>query len=375
MQSKHIQDDPIRLSVIVPCYNEKNTLFQSVVNLLGIQDDKLKLEVIIVDDKSTDGSRDIAQELISKYPEVKFVAHDINYGKGAALRTGFQHASCDYVAVHDADLEYDPNDLKQLLEPLAQGKADVVYGSRYLKRGTRRVIYFWHSLMNRGLTFVSNMFTDLDLTDMETCYKLFRREIINSITIEEDRFGFEPEITAKVAQSGCRVYEMPISYFGRTYAEGKKINWKDGLRALYCIFHYSAPSTILPLQMLLYFFIGGFSAVANVVLFGMLISLNVTLIVATLISFYIAAFINYILCIKLLFRHNTRWSISKEIVYYLILVSIISIIDYLLTAAFMSLDFSPITSKCIAALLGFVLNFCGRKYIIFVTNMGKQWLR
>jgi glycosyltransferase involved in cell wall biosynthesis len=176
--------------------------------------------------------------------------HDYNRGKGAALRTGFQHATGNFVAVQDADLEYDPQDLKRLLGPLRDGVADAVFGSRFLSHGAHRVLYFWHYLGNALLTFLSNMLTDLNLTDMETCYKVFRRDVIQSITIEEDRFGVEPELVAKVAQQRLRIYEMGISYYGRTYEEGKKIGIKDGFRALYCIFHYNAHRAPLPIQFL-----------------------------------------------------------------------------------------------------------------------------
>ncbi|MFW5734632.1 MAG: glycosyltransferase family 2 protein [Oceanidesulfovibrio sp.] len=202
----------VSLSIVIPCYNEERTLRQCVERVLDIQDDALRLELIIVDDCSQDNSLGIARELATEYPEIRVLSHEANQGKGAALRTGFQFATGDYVGIQDADLEYDPAELKKLLTPLVQGNADVVYGSRYLRPQTRRVLYFWHSLMNRTLTFISNMFTDLDLTDMETGYKIFRRDIIQGIHIEEDRFGFEPEITAKIAQNGCDVYEMAISY-------------------------------------------------------------------------------------------------------------------------------------------------------------------
>jgi dolichol-phosphate mannosyltransferase len=225
----------VKLSVIIPCYNEERTLNNCVKKVLGIASETLSLEVLIVDDCSKDRSLEIARELEKQYPEVSVLCHEKNMGKGAALRTGFGTATGDFVAVQDADLEYDPMDLKRLLLPLMAGKADVVLGSRFLSSGAHRVLYFWHSLGNRFLTFLSNMFSDLNLTDMETCYKVFRREVIKSINIEEDRFGFEPEIVAKLASMRLRVYEMGISYYGRTYEEGKKIGAKDGFRAIYCI--------------------------------------------------------------------------------------------------------------------------------------------
>jgi len=223
---------PLTLSVVIPCFNEEKTLAVCVSNVLAIADGSLQLQIIMVDDCTVDRSLQIAEELKARHSEIDVFHHIKNQGKGAALRTGFAHARGDYVAVQDADLEYSPLDLKRLLGPLVAGDADVVFGSRFQSTGAHRVLYFWHSLGNRFLTFLSNMLTDLNLTDMETCYKVFRREVIQSIAIEESRFGFEPEIVAKVAQRRLRLYEMGISYRGRTYAEGKKIGVKDGFRAL-----------------------------------------------------------------------------------------------------------------------------------------------
>ena len=219
---------------MVPCYNEHATIVQLIKRVLESQ---WVAEVIVVDDFSTDGTRDL---LIGVTDErVRVILHDRNQGKGAALRTGFALATADFVLVQDADLEYDPAEYDHLLEPLVADVADAVYGSRFMSGRPHRVLYFWHSVGNRYLTLLSNMFTDLNLTDMETCYKAFRRDVIQAIEIEEDRFGFEPEITAKLARAGLRIYEVGISYSGRTYAEGKKIGWRDGVRALVCIVKYS----------------------------------------------------------------------------------------------------------------------------------------
>jgi glycosyltransferase involved in cell wall biosynthesis len=220
--------------VVIPCYNEEATI-QSLINL--VLDSKWVAEIIVVDDGSKDRSREILASIDNA--KVRVVLHDVNQGKGAALRTGFQHATSEFVIVQDADLEYDPSEYPLVLEPLLDDRADVVFGSRFLSGRPHRVLYFWHSLGNKFLTLMSNMFTDLNLTDMETCYKCFRREVIQSITIEEDRFGFEPEITAKLAKTRVRIYEVGISYSGRTYDEGKKIGWRDGVRAVYCIVRYS----------------------------------------------------------------------------------------------------------------------------------------
>ena len=231
-----IRTESIRLSVIIPCYNERNTI-ENVINAV-LSSPVRNAEIIVVDDCSTDGTRDILSgRILSRVARVIF--HDRNQGKGAALRSGIAAATGDFVIIQDADLEYDPQEYPLLLEPLIQNKADVVYGSRFMGGRPHRVVYYWHSVGNRILTTLSNMFTNINLTDMETCYKAFRREVIQSISIEEDRFGFEPEITAKIAKLGSRVYEVGISYYGRTYAEGKKIDWKDGFRAVYCILKYN----------------------------------------------------------------------------------------------------------------------------------------
>jgi glycosyltransferase involved in cell wall biosynthesis len=222
------------LSVVVPCYNEQRTI---LTLLKHVADSPWVREIIVVDDGSTDDTRQILAGIDD--PTVRVVLHERNRGKGAALRTGFRNATSEYVIVQDADLEYDPNEFGDLLPPILDDKADVVFGSRFLSGRPHRVLYFWHSMGNRMLTLASNMFTGLNLSDMETCYKLFRREVLESITIEEDRFGFEPEITAKVAKGGWRIYEVGISYNGRTYADGKKIGGRDAVRAVYCIVRYS----------------------------------------------------------------------------------------------------------------------------------------
>jgi glycosyltransferase involved in cell wall biosynthesis len=224
----------MRLSIVIPAFNEQDTILTVIERVRAVALDK---EILIVDDASTDRTSERLASL-PPLPDVRVVRHDKNQGKGAALRTGIQAATGDVVIIQDADLEYDPGEYFKLLKPIEDGKADVVYGSRFVGGDSHRVLYFWHYLGNRGLTLLSNAFTNLNLTDMETCYKVFRREIIQSIQIEENRFGFEPEITAKLAARGCRIYEVGISYAGRTYAEGKKIGWKDGVRAVWCILKY-----------------------------------------------------------------------------------------------------------------------------------------
>jgi glycosyltransferase involved in cell wall biosynthesis len=234
----NMQTDGPLLSVIIPCFNEINTI-EKIIDAVRNSPYKNK-EIIIIDDFSKDGTREkLQQEIEGSGLVSKILYHDRNRGKGAALRTGFKAASGSIVIVQDADLEYDPNQYEDILAPIISGRADVVFGSRFMGGQPHRVVYFWHRLGNGFLTLMSNVFTNLNLTDMETCYKAFRREIIQSIEIEEDRFGFEPEITAKVSKLKCSIYEVGISYYGRTYEEGKKIGWKDGVRAIICILKYN----------------------------------------------------------------------------------------------------------------------------------------
>jgi glycosyltransferase involved in cell wall biosynthesis len=226
----------MKLSVIIPCYNERETI-RAIVDAVRAAPYPDK-EIIIVDDCSQDGTRDVLKTEIAPLVD-QILYHDVNQGKGAALRKGIKAARGEVVIIQDADLEYDPEEYPHLVEPILHNKADVVFGSRFMGGRPHRVLYFWHRVGNGLLTLFSNMMTNLNLTDMETCYKVFRREIIQSITIEENRFGFEPEITAKLAKLDCRIFEVGISYYGRTYDEGKKIGWKDGFRALYCIVRYN----------------------------------------------------------------------------------------------------------------------------------------
>ena len=227
----------MKLSVIIPCFNESATIIE-ILNRVRNCQISLELEVIVIDDFSTDGTREILQNELGKMVDVLHLQQK-NTGKGAAIREGFKLATGEIVLIQDADLEYDPSEYINLIQPILDGKADVVFGSRFLSSGPRRVLYFWHKVGNTLLTFISNVFTNLDLTDMETCYKVFRKDVVKSIHLKENRFGLEPELTAKIAKLNLRIYEVGISYYGRTYAEGKKIGWKDGFRALYCIVKYN----------------------------------------------------------------------------------------------------------------------------------------
>jgi len=224
------------LSVVIPCYNERETIAALIASVRAAA--PAEKEIIVVDDCSKDGTRELLRGEIETRVD-RVIYHEVNQGKGAALRSGIRAARGDIVLIQDADLEYDPAEYANLLKPILEDKADVVFGSRFLGGAPHRVLYFWHRVGNGGLTLLSNIFTNLNLTDMETCYKVFRREIIQAIEIEENRFGFEPEITAKVAKARCRIFEVGISYYGRTYEQGKKIGWKDGLRALWCILKYN----------------------------------------------------------------------------------------------------------------------------------------
>lgn len=362
-----------KLSVIIPCFNEEKTLEKCLHNVLTIQDETLSLEIIIVDDCSTDNSLKIAQAVSAKNAAIKVMRHDRNRGKGAALQTGFQHASGQIVAIQDADLEYDPADLKRMVVPILEDKADVVIGSRFAAGGAHRVLYFWHYLGNKFLTLLSNMFSDLNLTDMECCYKVFRREIIQKLNIRESRFGVEPEIVAKVAQMRVRIYEMGVSYSGRTYEEGKKIGYRDGFRALYCIFHYNACKAPVPVQFLIYILVGGISAIANIGLFLLLSKMGVPNNFSIPIAFLSAAIMNYLLCIGFLFRHKAKWKTTGEVLVYFLVVCLVGTIDFGATTIFLKWGTSPFMAKSSACIMGLLFNFLGRRYFVFPEPSPRPW--
>jgi dolichol-phosphate mannosyltransferase len=374
MERSAEKDPKTCLSVVIPCFNERKTLRECLERVLSIRDAELLLEIIIVDDCSTDGSHAMALELAEQYPElVTVLRHEKNQGKGAALRTGFAKVTGDFVCVQDADLEYDPSDLKRLLKPLISGNADVVLGSRFLSTGEHRVLYYWHYLGNRFLTLVSNMFTDLNLTDMESGYKIFRKDILQKITIQEDRFGFEPEIVAKIANMRLRIYEAGISYYGRTYEEGKKIGPKDALRAIYCIMRYNLHQAPLPVQFLAYLFIGGVSGVVNLAVFLGAFSFGYSAVMSALYAFVLAAALNYVLCILLLFRHKAKWTAPKEIAIYLLVVCALGILDVELTKLLLHAGLAPWMAKSAATLVGLVLNFAGRRLLVFPEPARGPW--
>jgi len=229
------------LSVLIPAFNEEGTIEAILEQVHGLELKGIQIEILVIDDCSTDRTRELVEGFIIEHPGflIKLIQQDRNRGKGAAIHRGIEEASGDLLIIQDADLEYDPTEYKKLLVPILNDKADVVYGSRFMGSNPHRILFFWHSIGNKLLTFLSNMFNNLNLTDMETCYKMFRSEIIKKIYLQENRFGFEPEVTAKIARvPDIRIYEVGISYYGRTYNEGKKINWKDGFRAIYCILKY-----------------------------------------------------------------------------------------------------------------------------------------
>jgi dolichol-phosphate mannosyltransferase len=362
-----------KLSIIVPCFNEQGTLPLCISRVMNIADAKLDLEIIIVDDCSTDNSLSIANGLAAQHKEIRTIAHKKNMGKGAAIRSGIREASGELVAIQDADLEYNPQDLLRLLEPLLAGKADVVVGSRFLSYGPRRVLYFWHSVGNKFLTLLSNMLADLDLTDMECCYKVFRKEALDGVEIEENGFGFEPEIIAKLANKRLRIYEMSVSYEGRTYSQGKKINWKDGIRAIYCILHYNLPYSPPYIQFAAYLFVGVPAAGINLITFLFLYSQGVVIEIAAPAAFIVAATCNYLLSIAFVFRHNAKWKSVSEVGIYGIVVFFVAGIDLFATKILMSFGLFAALAKLVASAFVLVLNFLGRRYLVFPLAGRPPW--
>lgn len=354
-----------KLSIVIPCYNETETLDQCIERVRSIANDALDLEIVIVDDASSDDSLARAQALAEVHPEIRVFGHAVNQGKGAALRTGFREVTGDFVAVQDADLEYDPKDLLRLIEPLEAGKADIVLGSRFLSGGSHRVLNYWHSLGNRFLTLLSNLVTDLHLTDLETCYKVFRREVIQSIEIEENRFGFEPEVVAKLAARKVRFYEMGISYDGRSYDEGKKIGASDGFRAIYCILKYNAQTAPIGVQFAVYLMIGAIAALVNFVVFGLLIGAGSGLGPSLVLAYGVAAAVNYALCVYLLFPTSGSAPFSSRTGTYLVVVLLLGALDFGMTRWLIGDGYGAMTAKALASASLPVLNFIARRFLVF----------
>jgi dolichol-phosphate mannosyltransferase len=367
------QGKPVKFSIVVPCYNEERTIGRCLQRILSIQNDYLQLEIIVVDDCSTDRSLFLAREMAEQNAEIIVLSHDQNRGKGAALQTGFELAKGQIVAIQDADLEYDPGDLIRMIVPILNDEADVVFGTRFSTSDAHRVLYFWHSVGNKLLTLLSNMFSDLNLTDMECCYKVFRRDIIQAINICESRFGVEPELVAKVAQMRIRIFEMGISYSGRTYEEGKKIGLKDGLRALYCIFHYNAPKAPVPIQFLIYMFIGGLSAAVNLGLFLLFQLGGVSINISIPFAYVLAALLNYLLCITFLFRHKAKWNSTAELISYAMVVCLVGLMDFGATKLILSMGTSAWLAKSVGCLIGLIFNFAGRRYFVFPEPAAGPW--
>jgi glycosyltransferase involved in cell wall biosynthesis len=363
----------VKLSVVVPCFNEEKTLMRCVKRVLDIQGESLELEIIIVDDCSTDRSLEIARVLEAQNPEVRVIHLAKNQGKGAAVSAGFQSATGDVVAVQDADLEYDPQDLRRMLTPLIEDKADVVFGSRFLSTGAHRVLYFWHSLGNYLITSLSNMFTDLNMTDVESGYKVFRREVLRSIRIEEKRFGFEPEIVAKVSHLRPRIFETGISYYGRTYEEGKKIGFRDGLRALYCILKYNAPKAPWFLQLLVYLLAGGTAAAVDLLVFVLFAGSGRGLVPSLSFSFIPAVAVLYLLGARLVFRRNARWSGRAEIILFGVAACMAFVVNLLVTGAFLVYGLPPWGSKLAAFAVALILLFPILRSLVFPEPAVGPW--
>jgi len=347
-----------KLSIVIPCFNEERTLATCVDRVMALASDDLEIEVVVVDDASRDRSLAIARELAAKHDEIQVLSHERNRGKGAALRTGFRAVTGDFVAVQDADLEYNPLELRGLLEPLRDGRADVVLGSRFRGHGPHRVLYYWHYVGNLFLTLLSNMLSDLNLSDMETCYKVFRREVIQSIEIREDRFGFEPEIVAKISHRGLRIYELGISYSGRTYEEGKKIHWKDGLRAFYCIFRYNFAHLPGPIRWVLYLGVGAIAASIDLLAFLALAPSGGP--AAAKVSAGFAAATNSLLLAAAPAPIGFRQRAKPWVARYVAALAVAAIADVAVAVHLAELGWSPTTAKILASASWLILNFVDR---------------
>ncbi len=359
------EENSTTVTVIVPCYNERQTLRAIVERLRAIEEATTRLDIHIVDDGSTDGCGQIAKELSREYANVRASLHPKNRGKGAALRTGYKEAKGDIVAVQDADLEYDPRDLKKMIDLVKEDRADVVVGSRFLTGDAHRVLYFWHSVGNRLITFLSNMLTDLNLTDVEACYKVFKRDFLEDIEFCEDRFGIEPEIIAKIAERRPRIYEVGITYSGRTYEEGKKIGVADGFRALHCIFRYNAYRAPIPLQLLYFSLFNLLGLLLNLGVFKFLTTNAVEVPRAVVISFLIYASFQAGCVSPLLFRKHSRWTSAIEPVIHGAALVTAAVVDFSATATLADIGFSIHTSKTLALLATIFYLYYWYRFIVY----------
>lgn len=363
----------MKLSIVIPIYNEKNTILEiiRIVKTVSLPAEITQREIILVDDCSKDGTRDILKGIID--PEIHIFYHEKNVGKGGALNTGFKKTTGDFVIIQDADLEYDPNEYPKLLRPILDNKADVVFGSRFVGGQSHRILYFWHTIMNKFLTLLSNVFSDLNLTDMETCYKVFRKSVLDQIDIEENRFGFEPEITAKIGElsrtKNVRLYEVGISYYGRTYDEGKHIGWKDGVRALWCIFKYNTSNfahvmkygingVLVALSQIIaiYFLVEHFNFnTANLQQVANVISIEISV----LVGFFLHSFITW------RYKYETTRNFLKVVWYFHLVTGFSFLVRIFLFPALASSGMNYMTNTLIGVAVAIVINFFGYDKFVF----------
>ncbi len=363
----------MKLSIVIPVYNEKNTILEiiKIVKNVSLPEQITSREIVLVDDYSKDGTRDILKSIND--PEVQIFYHAKNMGKGGALNTGFKKTTGDFVIIQDADLEYDPNEYPRLLKPILDNKADVVFGSRFVGGQTHRVLYFWHTMMNKFLTFLSNAFSDLNLTDMETCYKLFRKNILDQISIEENRFGFEPEITAKVGEmartKNVKIYEVGISYYARTYNEGKKIGWKDGVRALWCIFKYNTSGFAHFVKYAINGVIVALSQIIAIYALVKYLNFNTDNLqqIANIISIEISVLVGLLLhsYITWRYKYETTRNFLKVFIYFHLVTGVSFLVRVFLFPILASFGIDYMTNTLIGVVIAIIINFFGYDKVVF----------